>query len=137
VGAAALLTAAALAAALAAAPFSGQPAAAAPTGASPPAAAPFGELPYRPVAQTVTCLRATGTPGELTRWVPGGAELMRATRDGLASGARIALGTPATCPVLATQPGGAGIAATLVRRGARTYAVRVACAIRAARSARR
>ena len=36
------------------------------------AAAPFGELPFRPVAGSATCLRATGVPGELVRWTRGG-----------------------------------------------------------------
>jgi hypothetical protein len=30
-------------------------------------AAPFGELPFQPVAGSATCLRATGTAGELVR----------------------------------------------------------------------
>ena len=41
------------------------------------AAAPFGELPFRPVTGSATCLRATGAPGELMRWIRGGVEVCR------------------------------------------------------------
>ena len=41
-------------------------------------AAPFGELPFRPVSGTATCLRATGAPGELVRSTRNGAELLQA-----------------------------------------------------------
>ena len=56
------------------------------------AAAPFGELPFRPVSSAATCLRPTGVPGELVRWVRGGVEVLAARPDGLTPVATVALG---------------------------------------------
>jgi hypothetical protein len=85
--------------------------------AAPAAADPFGELPFHPVPGVAECLRATGEPGGLARWVPGGVELLRATATGVqpAGAARIGGSTPA-CPEVAAAPGGAAAVAELVVR---------------------
>jgi hypothetical protein len=68
-------------------------------------AAPFGELPFRPVSGAATCLRATGAPGELVRWVASGAELLQARPDGLVPVTTVALGELRGCPAVAGASG--------------------------------
>jgi hypothetical protein len=53
--------------------------------AAPARADTFGELPFRQVAGVATCVRATGTPGELARWRKDGIELLRADANGQAT----------------------------------------------------
>lgn len=79
------------------------------------AAALFGELPFRPVAGVATCLRATGAPGELVRWTPGGIELLHADSSGLTpiETVRLGRGRGSSCPLIAAQPNGAAVAALL------------------------
>ncbi len=76
-------------------------------------AAPFGELPFRAVSGAATCLRATGTPGELVRSTSTGVQLLQAGPSGLTTIADL---TPRidtfSCPQVATRAGGAGIVAT-------------------------
>jgi hypothetical protein len=74
-------------------------------------AAPFGELPFQPFAGGVSCLRATGAPGELAAWAPDGIRFLHATPTGLAPAGSVRLGPPSDCPVVAAQPNGAGVAA--------------------------
>ena len=83
------------------------------------AAAPFGELPFRPVSGAATCLQATGAPGELTRWVAGGAEVLQARPDGLVPVATVALGKVDDCPVAAADASGAGVLAAPAAGGIR------------------
>jgi hypothetical protein len=85
--------------------------------AAPAAADPFGELPFDAVGGVATCLRATGAPGELARWVPGGVELLRATAAGVRPEGVVRLGgrTP-VCPVVAAQADGAAVAAQVAVR---------------------
>lgn len=83
------------------------------------AAAPFGELPFTPTTGPATCLRPTGTPGELVRWTSGGAELLQASATGLAPVASIPLGELRWCPLARTYPGGAGVVANNGVRGLR------------------
>ncbi len=75
---------------------------AAPASAS---AAPFGELPFRPVSGSATCLRATGAPGELVRWVASGAEVLQARPDGLVPVTTVGLGKLRDCPAVADAGG--------------------------------
>lgn len=82
-------------------------------------AAPFGELPFRPVNGAATCLNATGSPGELVRWTPRGAELLQASATGLAPVATIPLGSLGTCLDAETHPGGGGVVAGLGEGGLR------------------
>jgi hypothetical protein len=84
---------------------------------APASAAPFGELPFAPVRGAAVCLSPTGTPGELVRWVSGGAELLDATPAGLVPRGTIELGAVRSCPVAATDAGGAGVAAGTGSRG--------------------
>src|SRR4051794_8797665 len=72
------------------------------------AAAPFGELPFQPVKGGVSCLRATGAPGELVAWAPDGARFVRATAAGVADAGGVRLGPPSRCPGAAAQASGAG-----------------------------
>src|SRR4051812_6308899 len=75
------------------------------------AAAPFGELPFQPVKGGVSCLRATGAPGELVAWAPDGARFVHATATGVADAGGVRLGPPSGCPVAAAQASGAGVVA--------------------------
>jgi hypothetical protein len=85
--------------------------------AAPAAADPFGELPFYPVSGVATCLRATGEPGGLARWVPGGVELLRAMATGVQPAGRARIGGRAPeCPEVAAAPGGAAAVAELVVR---------------------
>src|SRR5262245_44884512 len=79
--------------------------------AAPASAAPFGELPFQVAPGGVSCLRATGAPGELIAWAPGGARPLRATATGLVAETTLALGDTDRCPVAAVQPNGAGVVA--------------------------
>ena len=75
-------------------------------------AAPFGELPPVPVYGDATCLRATGTPGELVRSSPAGARFVHVSASGVSDGATVVTGVADDdCPQVATQPGGAGVIA--------------------------
>ena len=82
-------------------------------------AAPFGELPFRPVSGAATCLRATGAPGELVRWVRDGAEVLEARPDGLVPVTTVGLGKLRDCPSAAADAGGAGIVAGPTASGIR------------------
>src|SRR4051794_4439236 len=75
-------------------------------------AAPFGELPFQPVKGGVSCLRATGAPGELVAWAPDGARFVHATATGVADAGGVRLGPPSGCPVAAAQASGAGVVAS-------------------------
>src|SRR4051794_39416852 len=77
-------------------------------------AAPFGELPFQPVKGGVSCLRATGAPGELVAWAADGARFLHATPAGVADAGGVRLGPPGGCPVAAAQPNGAGVVASTV-----------------------
>ncbi len=89
--------------------------------AAPASAAPFGELPFTPVAGIATCVRATGAPGELVRWTPGGLELLQAGPAGLAHAGSLSFdGRTAGCPRAAAQPGGAGVVAMPTTSGGRS-----------------
>ncbi len=81
-------------------------------------AAPFGELPFQEVRGGAACLSPTGTPGELARWTPDGAELLAAGPGGLVATARVQLGKIGSCPLVATA-GAAGVAAGVARDGIR------------------
>ncbi len=82
---------------------------ASPTAAS---AAPFGELPFKAVSGAATCLRATGTPGELVRSTATGVQFLQAGASGLTTVADLPAETGShSCPQAATRPGGAGIVA--------------------------
>ena len=75
-------------------------------------AAGFAELPFLPVTPAARCVRATGAPGEVVRWAPGGADLIQATATGFGAATRVPLGdVQAACPSAAAQPGGAGVLA--------------------------
>ena len=74
------------------------------------AAAPFGELPVQPVQNPARCLRATGTPGEVVRWAPQGAEFLQATASGFGAPVKIGLGDSLLeCPIAKAQPTGAAV----------------------------
>jgi hypothetical protein len=88
-------------------------------------AAPFGELPLQPVPGAARCLRATGVPGELLRWAPDGAEVLQATRSGFGAPLHVVLGdAPDLCPLVATQPSGAGLIEQEPYQGGAQVAVR-------------
>ena len=73
-------------------------------------AAPFGELPPLTVASPARCLRATGAPGEVVRWAPGGADFVQATASGFGAPVHVALGDGfGDCPLAMAQPSGAAI----------------------------
>src|SRR4051812_5237233 len=73
-------------------------------------AAPFGELPAQPVANPARCLRATGTPGDVVRWAPDGAEIVQATASGFGAPVHIDLGERfGECPTAVAQPSGAAL----------------------------
>jgi len=93
--------------------------------AAPASAAPFGELPFRSEAAGAACLRATGAPGELAAWAPGGIRLLQASASGLAPAAVSPLGRTAGCPAVAAQPNGAGVAAAIVVPAARSRRLRI------------
>lgn len=87
-----------------------------PAGAS---AAPFGELPFQPTDGAAACLRATGAPGEVVRWVRGGVQTMTARADGLHPTGGVPLGTSTSCPDVAGHPNGAAVLAASVTGGIR------------------
>ncbi len=89
---------------------------AAPVSAS---AAPFGELPFRPVEGSATCLQATGVPGELVRWTRDGVEFLHARADGLAAAGTLAIGSTNRCPAVASHAGGAAVVAASTTEGVR------------------
>jgi hypothetical protein len=81
--------------------------AAAPAAAS---AAPFGELAPLTVAHPARCLRATGAPGEVVRWAPGGADFLQATGSGFGAPVHVPLGDGfGDCPLATAQPSGAAV----------------------------
>ena len=53
-------------------------------------AAPFGELSPLTVKNPARCLRATGAPGEVVRWAPGGADFVQATASGFSAPVHVA-----------------------------------------------
>src|SRR3954462_12334558 len=71
-------------------------------------AAPFGELPFRQLAQSATCLRATGAPGELVRRTDSAIEL---TRVGQARALVLSAAHSVGCPRAASRPNGAAVIA--------------------------
>ena len=73
-------------------------------------AAPFGELSPLTVEHPARCLRATGAPGEVVRWAPGGADFLQATASGFGAPVHVALGDGfGDCPLAMAQPSGAAI----------------------------
>jgi hypothetical protein len=87
-------------------------------------AAPFGDLPVQPASASARCLRATGAPGEVVRWAPGGAEFLQATAAGFGAPVKVPLGdVPIRCPVARAQPSGAGVVVAQVDHGI-AFAVR-------------
>src|SRR4051794_6220163 len=70
---------------------------------APAGAAPFGELPFRTVPTAAVCVQATGAPGELSRWTPGGITVMQARADGLRDAAFVGLGQQRLCPAVAAD----------------------------------
>src|SRR5262245_43629148 len=73
-------------------------------------AAPFGELPPLTVKSPARCLRATGAPGEVVRWAPGGADFLQATPSGFGAPVHVKLdGGFGECPLAMARPSGAGI----------------------------
>src|SRR5689334_16221216 len=84
--------------------------------ASAPAAsaAPFGELPFQPVSGTATCLRPTGTPGELIRQTRSGIQVIDASSTGLTNAATLAAGGISGCADAASWPGGGSVIAFAV-----------------------
>lgn len=60
-----------------------------------------------------TCLRATGVPGGLAQWRPGGVALLSGTTEL----ERVRLGQVAACPEAAAAPGGAAVVAAIPGRG--------------------
>src|SRR4051812_42492721 len=74
-------------------------------------AAPLAELPFQTVPDGVSCVRATGAPGELVAWAPEGARFARATPAGLTATTTAALGALTGCPEGAAQANGAGVVA--------------------------
>jgi hypothetical protein len=74
------------------------------------AAAPFGELAPLTVKSPARCLRATGAPGEVVRWAPGGADFLQATASGFGAPVHVALGDGfGDCPLAMAQPSGAAV----------------------------
>src|SRR4051812_32811760 len=73
-------------------------------------AAPFGELTPLTVKHPARCLRATGTPGDVVRWAPDGAEIVQATASGFGAPVHIDLGERfGECPTAVAQPSGAAL----------------------------
>ena len=73
-------------------------------------AAPFGELSPLTVKSPARCLRATGAPGEVVRWAPGGADFVQATASGFSAPVHVTLGDRfGQCPLAMAQPSGAAI----------------------------
>src|SRR3954471_14682909 len=73
-------------------------------------AAPFGELSPLAVKHPARCLRATGAPGEVVRWAPGGADFVQATASGFGAPVHVALGDGfGDCPLAMAQPSGAAV----------------------------
>lgn len=87
-----------------------------PAGAS---AAPFGELSFQPAGGAAACLRPTGAPAEVVRWVRGGVQTMTARADGLHPTGGVPLGTSTSCPDVAGHPNGAAVLAAPVTGGIR------------------
>jgi hypothetical protein len=74
------------------------------------AAAPFGELAPLAVKSPARCLRATGAPGEVVRWAPGGADFLQATAAGFSTPVHVTLSDRfGECPLAMAQPSGAAI----------------------------
>src|SRR4051794_8020716 len=89
-------------------------------------AARFGEPPFTALSSSATCLRATGLPGELVRWTGTGASFLQAGPTGLTPGAEVpAGGQLVDCPVVASQPNGAGVLAFVRQDGGATPGVGV------------
>ncbi|MDA0185325.1 hypothetical protein OJ997_33780, partial [Solirubrobacter phytolaccae] len=82
-------------------------------------AAPFGELPFQPAGGAAACLKPTGKPGELVRWVRGGVQLMEARADGLHATGGAPLGTYTACPAVASDANGAAVLAAPLKNGVR------------------
>ena len=81
-------------------------------------AAPFGELAPLTVKSPGRCLRATGAPGEVVRWVPDGAEMVQATASGFGASVHIKLGDSfGECPIAVAQPSGAEVVLQLRDEG--------------------
>ncbi len=74
-------------------------------------------MPITPAGGTATCLRATGVPGELTRWAPGGMRILRADAGGLEPVGDVRLGAIIGCPGVAADPDGAAVMAAPVKGG--------------------
>src|SRR4051812_35770224 len=73
-------------------------------------AAPFGELSPLTVRSPARCLRATGAPGEVVRWAPGGADFAQATASGFGAPVHVTLGDGfGDCPLAMAQPSGAAV----------------------------
>src|SRR3954471_18147657 len=88
------------------------------------AAAPFGELSPVTVKSPARCLRATGAPGEVVRWAPGGADFLQATASGFGAPVHVALGDSfGDCPLAMAQPSGAAVVVTKTDDGI-AFAVR-------------
>src|SRR4051812_20814587 len=83
------------------------------------AGAAFGELPFQRVRHGGACLAPTGAPGELSRWAPGGAEVLTAEGRGLGRPALVALGNLPGCPRAAAAPSGAAVVAGATRKALR------------------
>ncbi|WP_028062523.1 hypothetical protein [Solirubrobacter soli] len=77
-------------------------------------ASPFGELPFQPVSGTATCLRATGTPGELIRQSEENIEALDASATGLTPAATLAAGGISGCADAASWAGGGSVVAFAV-----------------------
>src|SRR5690242_9337327 len=81
-------------------------------------AAPFGAVPPVAVKHPARCLRATGAPGEVVRWAPGGADFLQATAPGFGAPVHVALGESfADCPIAMAQPSGAAVVVQPIDEG--------------------
>lgn len=85
------------------------------------AAATLGELPFQRAPDGAACLAPTGSPGELSRWAEGGAEVLAARQGGLGRPELVAFGKLPGCPRGAANVSGAAVVA-----GATESAMRVA-----------
>src|SRR6478735_2735504 len=79
-------------------------------------AASYGTLPFTRLPDGTACVSPTGAPGEILRWTEGGVELLAATADGLRGADGVALGKLHGCPRVASDPGGAAVAAGATAR---------------------
>ena len=96
-------------------------------------AAPLVELPFQRTPAAIGCLAPTGSPGELSRWVEGGAAVLSAGSGGLGRPALVALGELPGCPRVAANASGAAVAAGWKRRTRSAWR----CASRAAAASAR